>query len=157
MNRKSKYYQEAEYYPKLLHPEKYVGKRPITVRSSWEKVFIKRYLDINKSILEWSSESIVIPYIFRLDEDRHRYYPDFWAKILQSNGVIKEFIIEIKPFKETQPPKKPKRQTRSFKNRVVTYIKNQDKWKYAEEFCQALRGRGHNIEFKILTENELPV
>lgn len=155
MNRNSKYYQIVDYYPKLLYPEKYTGQRPITLRSSWEISFVKKYLDINKNILEWSSE-IIVPYIYSLDGKRHRYFVDFFCKIKQTDGQIKEYLIEIKPFNQTQPPKMPKRKTAKFQERVATYIKNKDKWQYAESFCKQLREeKGRDIHFRILTERDL--
>ena len=53
----------------LKNPDKYVG--PITeggvlYRSSWEqRVFY--YMDHNRNVIEWSSEGLVIPYLFKLD------------------------------------------------------------------------------------------
>ena len=157
MNRNSKYYQIVDHYPRLLYREKYIGQRPVTLRSSWEISFVKNYLDINNNIIKWSSE-IVIPYIYSLDGKRHRYFVDFWIKIKDKNDEIKEHLIEIKPFNQTQPPKTPKRKTSKFNDRVANYIKNQDKWKYAESFCKRLREeKGRNIHFRILTERDLNV
>lgn len=153
---RSKYQQVVDYFPKLIYPEKYTGARPLTLRSSWEIRFVKKYLDINKNILEWSSESVVIPYIFSVDHRRHRYFPDFWMKVREEpNGVIKEYIIEIKPFNQTQPPKVPKRKTKKYENRIIEFIKNTDKWKYAQQFCEQMKHNGRDMEFKIITEKEL--
>jgi len=49
-----------------------------------------------------------------------------------SNGD--KWIIEIKPSKETRPPKKGKNQRR-YLQESMTYIKNRNKWKAAEEFA----------------------
>ena len=64
-------------------------------------------------------------------------------------NIIKEYIIEIKPLKQTKAPKKRK-QTKNYIYESLTWQKNQAKWKYAEELCNK-----NNWEFKILTEREL--
>ena len=50
----------------------------------WELRFMK-YCDSNPSILEWSSEEIVIPYR-GLDKKIHRYYPRLLDKIKMQQG-----------------------------------------------------------------------
>ena len=47
-----------------FNPKKYVGERPIIYRSSWELKFM-RLCEFNPEIIEWSSESVVIPYTLR--------------------------------------------------------------------------------------------
>ena len=61
----------------------------------------------------------------------------------------KEYLIEIKPKKETTPPKSRKK-TKRYLNEVMTYIKNTSKWEAAEEYC-ADRG----LIFQIWTEETL--
>ena len=53
-------YKQGNYTPR--HPEKYKGTWPIIYRSSYELLFCK-FCDDNTNVIEWSSESIVIPYI----------------------------------------------------------------------------------------------
>lgn len=137
----------GKYIPE--NPQKYRGNVDnIIYRSSWEKKFLK-YLDHNKSILEYSSEEIVVPYISPLDNKIHRYFVDFWIKVKDKEGVIKEYLIEIKPYKETIKPKK-KKLTPNFIKEVYTYAKNQSKWKAASEYCKQ-----KNWQFLILTEKDL--
>jgi hypothetical protein len=59
-------------------------------------------------------------------------------------------IIEVKPKKQTLPPKEQKRKTKKFLNEIATYAVNQAKWKAAEEFCADRR-----MSFRILTEDHL--
>lgn len=144
----SKYHQVKDVYPRLKNPQKYKGTRPITTRSSWEYKFIMNYLDINNAVIEWGSESVVIPYVYELDGRTHRYYMDFNFKL----NTGKEFLVEIKPFDQTQ---KPKRKGKNFEKRVATYVKNQNKWSATKVIVEQLRKKGREIEFKILTEKDL--
>ncbi len=111
-----------------------------------------KYCDLNENILEWGSEEIALPYRSPVDNKIHRYYPDFYIKVKESNGQVKKYIIEIKPKKQTIEPTPQKRKTKGYIFEVVEYAKNQAKWKAAREFC-ADRG----LEFKVLTENELGI
>jgi len=110
------------------------------------------YCDLNEKILEWGSEEIALPYRSPIDNRVHRYFPDFYIKVIESSGKIKKYIIEIKPKKQTAPPPKPKRQTKSYIYEAYEYAKNMAKWEAAKEWCL---DRGY--EFKVLTENELGV
>jgi hypothetical protein len=141
---------KGKYTPKNIH--KYRGNyKNIIYRSSWELKFMK-YCDERSNILEWGSEEIVIPYRSPLDNKIHRYFVDFYVKIQDANGNTSKYLIEIKPSKQTVPPKKPKRQTKGYIYEVTEYVKNQAKWKAATEFCE-----DRMWKFKILTESELKV
>jgi hypothetical protein len=111
-----------------------------------------KYCDLNENILEWGSEEIALPYRSPVDNKIHRYYPDFYIKVKESTGQIKKYLIEIKPKKQTIPPSKPKRQTKSYINEVYEYAKNQSKWEAAKEYC-----KDRMWEFKVLTEDDLGV
>ena len=130
------------------NPNKYKGNYTrIIYRSLWEKK-IMHWCDTNNQIIEWSSEEISIPYLCPTDRKRHRYFPDFYIKSI-NNGTPKIQIIEVKPKKQTHPPKLTKRMS---KRRVITeskaWAKNQAKWKAAVEYC-----KDRNWEFHIITEN----
>lgn len=129
----------------LKNPKKYRGKKDeIIFRSSWErKVF--HYFDMNPNISWWSSEEIKINYICPTDGKSHRYFPDIIFETI--SGKI--HVIEIKPFKETKEPKKSKNQER-YMTEVLTYVKNQAKWEYANHFCEQ-----KGWKFHIWTEIEL--
>ena len=140
----------GKYQPSF--PKKYKGDPTnIIYRSLWERKFM-RYCDLNENILEWGSEEIIVPYRSPVDRRVHRYFPDFYIKIKESNNTIKKYLIEIKPKKQTVPPKKPQRQTKGYLREAYEYAKNQSKWAAAREFC-ADRG----WEFKVITEIELGI
>ena len=123
----------------------------IIYRSRWELKFMK-WCDNNTNILQWASEEFFIPYRSPLDNKWHRYFPDFYMKVKESNGIIKNYIVEVKPLKQTTPPKKPKKQTRGYIREAYEYARNQAKWKVAKEFCKDRRW-----EFKVITEKELGI
>ena len=137
---------------KPSNPKKYKGNaNNIICRSTWERKFCK-WCDLTENILEWGSEEFFIPYISPVDKRVHRYFPDFIIKVKESAGQVKTYVVEVKPKKQTQPPKKPKRQTKSYIYECKTYAVNQAKWKAAVEFC-----KDHMIQFKVITEDELGI
>lgn len=162
-------YLKANFMPK--HPEKclnyngrYQNAKPITFRSSWEKIMCN-WCDLNENILEWGSEIIEIPYYSQIDGKNHRYITDFIFKCKDKNGNIQKWLIEVKP--ESQVPKlnengqiifpelshkKKLTQKRIDAWQEVCNVlkKNQEKWNMAKEWC---RRNGYN--FKVITENEL--
>ena len=75
---------------------------------------------------------------------------DFYVKVLAKDGSIKKYIIEIKPYSQCNPPKKPKRQSSKYKNELKTYVRNQAKWKAARKWAEM-----RDWEFKVITEKEL--
>ena len=133
-------------------PKKYQGNlNNIICRSTWETKFCN-YCDLNENILEWASEEFFIKYVSPVDNRFHRYYPDFLIKVKESNGSIKTYVIEVKPRKQTLPPKQKKRMTKSFLYECKTFEVNRAKWEAASEWC-----KDRKIEFKIITENELGI
>ena len=123
----------------------------IVCRSSWERKFCQ-WCDMNNSIISWASEEFSIPYVSPKDNRVHKYYPDYLIKVKEKNDMIKTYVVEVKPYKQTRPPKTPKRKTKSYLTECVTYAVNQAKWKAAKEFCE-----DHRIEFKVVTEKELGI
>ncbi len=118
-------------------------------RSLWERRFM-HYCDNTPSILEWNSEEIIIPYVSPIDNKVHRYFPDFYIKKRNVSGKVVREVIEVKPKRQCEPPKVPKRKTKKYLREVVTYGVNQAKFKAAEEYC---KNRKYN--FRILTEEHL--
>ena len=135
------------------NPSKYKGDyRNIIYRSLWERKFMV-YCDQSNNIIEWGSEEIIIPYLSPLDGRIHRYFPDFYIKVKQSNGKLKKYIIEVKPKKQCSPPNpSPRRRTKRWISEVRTWGVNEAKWKYATEWCD-----NNGMEFKILTEDDLGI
>lgn len=98
------HFKQGFYKP--VHPEKYVGDvNNIIYRSNWEKL-VMHYMDNNAAVLKWSSEEIIIPYIFL--EKKRRYFPDFYAEIVDKDNITTKYLIEVKPLKDTfvKMPKK---------------------------------------------------
>jgi hypothetical protein len=131
-------------------PKKYVGKYPIIIRSSYERKFFQ-WCDANSSILEWSSESIAIQYFDPVKNKRRRYYPDVYMLVKGKDNKTQQFVIEIKPYKETHPPINRGRKTKkTLLWEDKTYATNNAKWKAAINWCSKM-----NMVFKIITEREL--
>ena len=123
----------------------------IIYRTRWELKFMK-WCDNNTNILQWASEEFFIPYRSPLDNKWHRYFPDFYMKVKESNGSVKQYVIEVKPLRQTVRPKTPKRKTKGYIYETLEYAKNQAKWKAAKEYCKDRR-----YEFKVVTEKELGI
>ena len=96
-------------------------------------------------------EEIVIPYYNPAKRRPAKYYPDVYMEYIDSDDIRKKCLIEIKPFKETQPPKY-KRRTKNTLLAEAMFSQNQAKWSAAREFCL-----DQGWEFKIMTEHELGV
>lgn len=136
---------------KPKNPQKYKGDSTnIVFRSSWE-LRIMKFLDEHPSVIWWASEELPIKYLNPIDQKYHRYFPDFIVKMKQKENKVMTYVLEIKPFQQTQQPTQ-KRKTKKFLNEAATYIVNQSKWKAADLFCQE-----HGWQFKILTEKDLKI
>ena len=141
-------YNQGRFHPQ--NPEKYKGNpENIIYRSSWELKFMK-WCDRNSQIIEWGSEEFFIPYYDPTTKKVRKYYPDAYLKIKDNDGAIKKYIIEIKPYRQTQPPEPGKKKRKTLITEAVTYEKNRAKWRAAEEWC-----KDRMLEFMLLTEREL--
>jgi hypothetical protein len=134
---------------KLKNISKYRGDpESVYYRSSWE-LSIMLWCDSNSNITQWSSEELVIPYLCPTDGRVHRYFVDF--KITFNNQ--KTYLIELKPKKQTIPPEQKstkKRDRKQYITEVLTYVKNQAKWKAANEYAKKT-----NSQFQVWTEDTL--
>lgn len=135
---------------KLKNPRKYLGdQNNVYYRSSWE-FSVMMWCDSNPNITQWSSEELVIPYLCPTDNMRHRYFVDF--TITFQNGA--QYWIELKPEKYTKMPEQSTKKSRTSKKRYITevfqYVKNQAKWKAADEFA-----RQKGATFQVWTEKTL--
>lgn len=110
----------------------------IIYRSGLEYKFIC-WCEKSDKVVKWASEPICIEYVSSLDKKTHRYYPDF---VIETNDN-KRYIVEIKPYAQTI---KPDKQASLYDKR--TWIKNNDKWKYAIKFAE----KTNNTKFIIVTE-----
>ena len=105
-----------------------------------------RYCDLNEDILFWASEELPIRYYNPITQKFHRYFPDFIVKT--SNN--QKYMIEIKPYRQIDKPKMPKKKTKSYMRESFEYIKNQAKWQAAQSYCE-----DNGLEFKLITEKDL--
>jgi hypothetical protein len=149
MPRDSKYNQ-GKFHPQ--NPQKYKGNvNNIIYRSSWELKFMQ-WCDRNENILEYGSEEFWIPYISPVDNRVHKYFPDFIIKVRENSGNTKNYVVEVKPQRQTVPPKQKSRVTKSYLYEAQTYAVNQAKWKAAEEWCA-----DRLLNFMVITEKELGI
>jgi hypothetical protein len=141
-------YLQGKYTAK--HPEKYEGNHSqIFFRSSWELKYFN-WVDSNPSVVKWSSECIIVPYVCPTDGRAHRYFPDSKIQIRGKDGTLNTWLVEIKPAAQTVPPKPKAQKTKRFLIEAGTYLKNRAKWEAAERYA-----KDRNWEFIILTEHHL--
>ena len=134
---------------KPKNPTKYNGNaNNIIYRSLWE-LRVMKYLDDHPEVIWWASEELIIPYYSPIDNKKHRYFPDFVAKMKRKDGTVMTYVIEVKPEIQTKKPEQ-KRKTKRYIQESMTYVINQCKWKAATEFC-----KDNGWEFKIITEKHL--
>jgi hypothetical protein len=110
------------------------------------------YLDAHPDVIQWSSEEFCIPYKSPIDGKTHRYFPDFFVKKKNPEGVIESIVIEVKPLKQVQAPKIQSKPTKKYLNEVKTYGINTAKWEAAKDFCESRKWK-----FMIMTEKELGI
>lgn len=128
----------------LQNPEKYVGNKTPTYRSSWEFVFMT-FCDNNPNVLQWASEAIHINYRNPLTGRNTIYVPDFLITYNDANGKQHAEVIEVKPTKETslqEAGRSPRAQAAA--------ILNMAKWEAARAWCKA-----HGLTFRVVTENDI--
>jgi len=144
-------YKSGLYEP--ANPDKYIGDiHSIIYRSSWEYRFCM-YCDNNDSIVKWSSEPITIRYYNPLDKKEHDYHVDFYIKV-QNGEEFQEWIIEIKPEKQTKKPLYEGNMTltklKSYNRNMQIWITNQAKFKAAREWAEK-----RDFKFGVVDENFL--
>jgi len=128
----------------VKHPEKYVGNKLPTYRSSWENTFCM-FCDNNPSIQQWASEPVKIPYRDPLTGKQTVYVPDFLITYIDKNMQKHVELVEIKPANQMikeRVGKNPYNQAQ--------FIKNQAKWAAATQFCNQ-----QGIKFRIINEHDI--
>jgi len=132
--------------------KKYLGDPTnIWYRSLWERR-VMVHLDENTSVIGWSNEEIVIPYLSPVDNRWHRYFPDFYVKVQNRQGLVESMILEVKPKSQAVPPKPKDKVTRQYIREVTTWGVNDAKWKAAQEYC-----KDRNWKFSLITEDQLRI
>lgn len=120
-----------------------MGKGTPRYRSGWEHAFM-RFCDTNDNVLQWASESLVIPYRHPLTGKMTNYIPDFLITYkTRGNTVIAE-VIEIKPKKQSVIESKM-----SSRDRAVVAI-NYAKWDAATKWCKR-----NGLRFRVITEHDM--
>jgi hypothetical protein len=128
----------------LQNPQKYVGNKTPTYRSSWEFTFMT-FCDNNPAVLQWASEAVHINYRNPLTGKNTIYVPDFLMTYMDAGGKQHAEVVEVKPLKETnlqEAGRSPRAQAAA--------ILNMAKWEAARAWCQA-----HNLTFRVITENDI--
>ncbi len=160
-------YHGGNYVPKnkekVIKLNSYGG---VFYRSSWEKK-IMVWLDMKEEIFQWGAECIEIPYQMthfengNIEIKKHRYYPDFFYKMRNSQGVLREVVMEVKPMKEYKMvqdlnegklsvPEKGIKKLKSFEYDLKMAYKNKQKWETMIKWCDK---KGY--DFIIITEEHL--
>ena len=128
----------------LKHPDKYVGRKTPTYRSSWEFAFM-RFCDENPAVQTWASEAVKIPYKNPLTGRHTIYVPDFFIQYKDKKGKNMVELIEIKPdsqaFKESLGKNK---------HNQAAYVMNMAKWEAANAYAKQ-----NKIRFRVLSEEQL--
>jgi hypothetical protein len=147
LSKRNPKYHQGYYQPK--NPFKFIGEGPIIYRSGLELKFM-RWCDNAETVLRWSSESVKIPYYDSVQRKNRHYFVDNFVEIKEGSN-IKRYLVEIKPFRQTQEPKATKgKKKSSLLYETVAWKNNCDKWSFARDFAKK-----HGMEFIIITEKEL--
>jgi hypothetical protein len=103
-----------------------------------------RFCDTNDNILQWASESIVIPYRHPLTGKMTNYVPDFLITYRNRDNTMRAEVVEIKPKKQSIIESKA-----SARDRAVVAV-NYAKWAAAQAWCKRA-----GLTFRVLTEDDI--
>lgn len=134
-------YAQGKYQVKNV--DKYMGKRLPSYRSSWEFTFMS-FCDNNAAVLNWTSESVKIPYYNPVSGKQTVYVPDFLVVYVDNNQRKHTELIEIKPSSETTMES-----ARSYRDKLSVAI-NMAKWAAADSWCRA-----NGMRFRVITEFDI--
>ena len=134
-------YASGKYQVK--NPEKYMGKRLPSYRSSWEFTFMS-FCDNNPAVLNWVSEGVKIPYFNPVSGKQTIYVPDFLVVYVDANQRQHTARGEIKPSKEATMES-----ARSYRDKLMVAM-NMAKWAAADSLCRA-----NNMRFRVVTEFDI--
>jgi len=128
----------------LKNPDKYIGGRTPTYRSSWEFAFM-RMCDQNDNITKWASEAIRIPYRNPFTGKYTIYVPDFFIVYNDKTGNQHVELIEVKPANHTF-----KNQLGNSRANKAHYVVNQAKWTAAKAYCKQ-----KGMTFRVVNEGDI--
>jgi len=127
----------------IKNASKYVGKGTPRYRSGWEHAFM-RFLDNNKHVVNWASESITIPYRNPVTGKQSLYVPDFLITYRNKNNQLIAELVEIKPKKQSVIESKM-----SAREGAVVAV-NYAKWDAATKWA-----RRNGLTFRVITEDDM--
>ena len=134
-------YAQGKYQVK--NPEKYMGKRLPSYRSSWEFTFMS-FCDNNPAVIQWVSEGVKIPYFNPVSGKQTIYVPDFLIVYVDATQKQHTELVEIKPSTETTMES-----ARSYRDKLMVAI-NMAKWAAADSWARA-----NNMRFRVVTEFDI--
>jgi hypothetical protein len=134
-------YAQGKY--QIKNPEKYMGKRLPSYRSSWEFTFMS-FCDNNPAVIQWVSEGVKIPYFNPVSGKQTIYVPDFLIVYVDAGQKQHTELIEIKPLEQTVMES-----ARTLKDKYSVAV-NLAKWQAADSWCKA-----NNIKFRVLTQYDI--
>jgi len=134
-------YAQGKY--QIKNPEKYIGKKTPTYRSSWEFTFCS-FCDNNPAVVNWASEAIQIPYYNPVSGKNTIYVPDFLIVYVDKHQRKHTELVEIKPSKEVTLET-----AKSYRDKLMVAI-NMAKWAAADSWARA-----NNIRFRVVTEFDI--
>jgi hypothetical protein len=120
----------------LKNPEKYVGTKTPTYRSSWEHSFM-RLCDEHPNVHQWASEAIQIPYRHPITGKYTIYVPDFFIVYIDKDGRKHAEMIEVKRAGKSM-------------GRKTQVVINHAKWEAASAYA-----RQRKITFRVVSEEQL--
>lgn len=128
----------------LKNPQKYVGGKSPTYRSSWEFAFM-RFCDINENVTKWASEAISIPYRNPLSGKMTIYVPDFFIVYQDKTGKQQVELVEVKPKNHTF-----QENLGNSRYNKLHFVVNQAKWNAARAWCKQ-----KGITFRVINEGDI--
>ena len=122
---------------------------------------------MKEEIFQWGAECLEIPYQMthfdngNIEIKKHRYYTDFFYRMRNAQGVLREVVMEVKPMKEYKMvqdlnegrlavPEKGIKKLKSFEYDLKMAYKNKRKWETMIQWCDK---KGY--DFIIITEEHL--
>ena len=126
------------------HPEKYIGTKTPTYRSSWEFAFMS-FCDNHPAVEKWASEAIKIPYRNPLTGKQTIYVPDFFIAYADRNGKQRAEVIEVKPDNQTTLESAGRN-----KYKQAQVVLNMAKWEAAKKWC-----KDKGLYFRVVTEKDI--
>lgn len=142
----SKHSKYKQGYFDISNSVKYKGKdnddKVVIYRSSLELKFCQ-LCENSPKIVAWASETLPITY--ELDGKTHTYWPDFLFETIHGT----KFLVEVKPYAQTQTPNKY-----ATAYDKMTFRKNLAKWDAAQQWVNQTNYvlKQPVWRFKIITE-----